>query len=381
MNGEGGRKRLRGLSTASILKMPFWQHRTRSDTAAAVVVDHRSLNRLSSAMNPAFDAMSSTSLNGDRTSTSNRPVSTKTETMGSLAMRLLEELSHGPNQNRSSSRGKDESLPRVRNSLLRMSNRPEHHKPLTRPYSAMSRGRSRDHKDSLDELEFDERPQMPFRYPLLDNLSPRALREFKKELETAEDMRRAFNDSSGATNAMPRPEPRQLITKRLWSQVLVQMQKINPNLGHFLDVTYDDMETWLARALVPAPNNRPFMKKLEQDLKEAWANSYFFGLPRTCFPAPSSSSNHEGFQGTSFQEEGDVLWDLPVDDEATMEKPVDPKKLSTTSSITTWSFRSKVALSDDDHDYQTIVEETQDVAMATEEEEPLVLTKNDEIEV
>jgi hypothetical protein len=185
--------------------------------------------------------------------------------------------------------------------------------------------------DSLDEIDFEENPNpVGYRYPLLTVLIPVELRRFRIELEAAEEMRVDMNRTRESHRKLPRPEPRMLVHRKLWGVLCIELQKINPNINHFLDATYEEFYTWLIRALVPPPNNRPLLKRLENKLQKAWAQSYFFGAPKSlfCFPSSRRDSTY------------DDIWDS---EDGKKEKEVDPKKLSTTSSITVFSFERSSA--------------------------------------
>jgi hypothetical protein len=189
-------------------------------------------------------------------------------------------------------------------------------------------------RDSLDALEFDERPNPGYRYPLLEKLDPKTIRTFKTELEEAEQMRQEMNIVRESDRQILRPEPRTLVKRRLWGYATLELKKVNPRINHFLDATYEDLEQWLVYATVPVPNNRPLLKRINGGLVKAWSESYFFGMPKALLCMPSNLPD----ENSAPEEEDDVLWHLQ--DDVKRSGTVDPKKLSTTSSVTMFSTSS-----------------------------------------
>lgn len=181
--------------------------------------------------------------------------------------------------------------------------------------------------------------QPPFRHPQLESLTVRALKKFKKELEAAEELRKEFNQGKSEERQIPSPNHVVMVPRRLWSQILVDMRKNNSSLQSFADATYEEFETWLIQSLVPQPNNRPFIRKLEAELSNAWSRSYFYGIT-SCFPFP----NRDNSKWAELRDPAE--WD--IDDS-------DKKHLTATSvasSVSIFSRNSQTSyFSDDNHLY------------------------------
>jgi len=173
------------------------------------------------------------------------------------------------------------------------------------------------------EIPIDE---SDYRVPILKSLTFEALNRFKLELLVSEELRIELNTERDYE--IPRPTPKQLVSRKLWGHLLVEFQKTSPDIKSFEDASFDDLGNWLIRTVVPQPNNRSFLKRIALDLKNAWAKSYFYGLTSSgnnqhtvfCLPIPSTSWNQDDNE-------------RPVEArlEELLSKP--EKKLSTTSSV------------------------------------------------
>jgi len=182
----------------------------------------------------------------------------------------------------------------------------------------------RAYEDSLSIDEISLEHVFGYRCPFLTALTPKDLRRFKIELEISEDTRQRLNFAREPSRQIPRPEPRTLVHRKLWGVLFIELKKYDSELEHFLDATYDDLHHWLVRAMIQSPNNRRFLKRIGEELKQAWGESYFFGFPRHLLCVPSG--DFFGFYDAEWSEK-----------DYKKGKDMDPKKLSTTSSVTMFS--------------------------------------------